>query len=261
MVFSLLLFFILGLSFGSFLNVLVFRYHTGLSLGGRSQCFTCGKALRWYELVPVFSFCLQRGRCRRCGAKISFQYPLVEFLTGMLFVAVYVQSGNRVLLVLDLAAWSLLMAMAVYDIRHTIIPDGFVAPFIVLGLLRVFLFAYSGPSFFFDLAAGPVIALPFFIIWLASKGRLMGLGDIKLMLGLGWLLGAAEGLSAVILAFWIAAAAALGVMAFSRIMSGRHLFVRTGGLTMKSEVPFGPFLVIGAALVFFCNIHVLTLPF
>ncbi len=82
-----IIFFILGLIIGSFLNVVIYRFNTGKSITkGRSICMSCNKNLRWYELIPIFSFLIQSGKCRRCASKISSQYPIVEFITGLTFV-------------------------------------------------------------------------------------------------------------------------------------------------------------------------------
>src|SRR3989344_4234135 len=90
-------FFVFGAIIGSFLNVIILRYNTGLSqknsigFSGRSHCFSCGKNIKWYDLVPVLSFLFLKGRCRHCKSKISIQYPLVEFITGILFLATFLK--------------------------------------------------------------------------------------------------------------------------------------------------------------------------
>src|SRR3989344_4754529 len=88
---TLAIVFVFGATIGSFLNVVIYRYNSGVSpLRGRSQCFACGKTLAWYELVPIVSFFIQRGRCRGCGVKLSWQYPAVEALTGVIALAIAV---------------------------------------------------------------------------------------------------------------------------------------------------------------------------
>ena len=121
------LIFIFGTIIGSFLNVVILRYNTGNSvLKGRSRCFACGKTLKWYELVPVFSFLAQKGRCRKCKAKISRQYILVEIITGGLFALIfYIQHSIFNILYLWAMA-GLLIIISVYDLRHLIIPNLFV---------------------------------------------------------------------------------------------------------------------------------------
>src|SRR5574343_2050011 len=88
--FSLILSFVFGAIVGSFLNVVSLRFNTGVGLGGRSKCMSCGTGLTWKELVPIFSFLFQRGACKKCKSKISWQYPLVEFVAGVIFVLIFI---------------------------------------------------------------------------------------------------------------------------------------------------------------------------
>jgi prepilin signal peptidase PulO-like enzyme (type II secretory pathway) len=131
--------FLLGLIVGSFANVLILRYGTGRGMGGRSSCPSCGRALRWFELIPVASFLFQRERCRACGGRISPQYVIVELVFGFLFALsalytmgfVHFGAGYEFLL----AGWAssfLLVSIAVYDLKHFIIPDGMAYAFMVV---------------------------------------------------------------------------------------------------------------------------------
>jgi leader peptidase (prepilin peptidase)/N-methyltransferase len=246
---SVVFIFILGLIIGSFLNVVIYRYNTGKSLGGRSQCLACGKVLHWYELVPVFSYLLQRGRCRGCGSKFSWQYPAVELATAILFASSWLLPLSFVSHLIYLAAIALLVVIAAYDFRHLIIPDGPVYAFALLGLLEAALTNALWPR----LLAGLGLTAFFWILWGVSRGRWLGFADGKLALGLGFFLGATDGISAVVLAFWIGAAVGLALIAYSRLSA------RFGRVTMKSELPFAPFLILGFLLVLLLNIHVLPL--
>lgn len=252
--FSPIYFFGIGLAFGSFINVLVLRYGTGMRLKGRSQCLSCGHTLSWYELVPLLSFIIQWGRCRRCKTRLSIQYPLIELLTGIVFAVVIARSLPFAVTVLDLVIWFYLIAIVAYDTRHKIIPNGFAYPFIALSFLR--LFVEGGEVTLLNFLAGIILFIPFFCFWFFSKGRWMGLGDGKLALGIGWFLGLGAGINAIILAFWIGAAVALMLILLSRF----HLFSGGKSLTMKSEVPFGPFLILGTLLVYFFNITIFVFP-
>lgn len=263
--------FIFGTIVGSFLNVLILRYNTGVSfMKGRSFCFSCGKKLGPLELVPLFSFIWQGGKCKGCQSKISWQYPAIEALTGILFVSVFVKYYGLTGLYYDtwyvlisLLVMTVLILITVYDIKHKIIPDGLVIAFSVLALLKIvadFFLLEATPAevkahFIYFLLAGPVLALPLFIIWLVSKGNWMGLGDPKLVLGIGWFLGPVMGLSAIILAFWTGALYGLALIILSKF-SWHGLKINH-----KSEVPFAPFLVLGFLLVFFFNIDILGLGF
>lgn len=258
---TLAIIFVFGTIIGSFLNVVIYRYNSGTSpLTGRSQCFSCGKTLEWYELFPVFSFLAQRGRCRKCKTKLSWQYPIVETLSGAIFVAVFLLGKPPLESTYLLVIFSTLLVIAVYDLRHQIIPDGLVAFFALLSLVW---FVWSTPAsferllhfpYYWTLLAGPMLFFPFWALWFVSRGRWLGLGDGKLALGIGWFLGATLGGSAIMLAFWIGAAYALVVMGaqrfFAKIFPGK--FRR---LSMQSEIPFGPFLILAVFIVYFTGVN------
>ncbi|HAT68675.1 MAG: hypothetical protein A2481_01365 [Candidatus Yonathbacteria bacterium RIFOXYC2_FULL_47_9] len=252
---ALMIVFVFGAIIGSFLNVVVYRYNSGTSpLTGRSQCFACGKILEWYELFPLLSFLFQKGRCRKCQVKLSWQYPLVEATSGVMFVAVFLLGKPILESIYLLAVFSTLLVIAVYDLRHQIIPDGLAALF--AGLALVWFVSTVGVRavhfpYLWTLIAGPMLFLPFWVLWFVSKGRWLGLGDGKLALGMGWFLGATLGASAVMLAFWIGAAWALVLMAFQRLASN----FRGAKLSLKSEIPFGPFLILGVVIVYFTKVN------
>lgn len=258
--------FIIGLLVGSFLNVVILRWGTGVSaFSGRSRCVHSGNVLPWYDLVPVVSFVLLRGRSRFSGKALSIQYPLVELLTGVLFTGVYLlfMSWNPLFFVdvvllfqfaLALAIMSTLVVIAMYDLRTQIIPDMLSLLFAVLSFIYSFLvFGVSG-EFAWVLLAGPVLAFPFAFLWFVSQGAWMGFGDAKLAWGIGWFLGLMPGLSAILLAFWIGA-----VVAICLLVIGKVSKVFFKGMGLKSEIPFAPFLIIGTLLVFFFNIQALSL--
>ncbi len=250
--------FIFGTIIGSFLNVVVYRYNSGTSpLTGRSLCFACGKTLQWYELFPVMSFLVQKGRCRGCHTRLSWQYPTVEVISGIMFVAVYLLGKPLIESAYVLVVFSILLVIGVYDLRHQIIPDGLVATFAVLSL-GWFLWTVPGGiaravhfPYYWWLIAGPMLFLPFWALWFVSKGRWLGLGDGKLALGIGWFLGATLGGSAIMLAFWVGAVWALVLMALQRVTASFH----GKKLSMQSEIPFGPFLILGTVVVYFTKVN------
>lgn len=255
-------YFIFGTIIGSFLNVVSLRYNTGKSLLGRSVCFSCAKELKWFELFPILSFIFQLGKCTKCKSKISIQYPIVEFLTGVIFLGIFLKfsallfTAPYYLLLLSLyfmVMFSILVVIFIYDIKHKIIPDDLVYTFAILSLVGMFfdfsVFQLSIPSLM-QFLAGPILFIPFFILWFISSGRWMGLGDGKLALGIGWFLGLSLGASAVMLSFWIGALVSVALMLFF------SLNLRDKRITMKSEIPFGPFLILGLVLVFFFEINI-----
>lgn len=222
--------FILGTIIGSFLNVVALRWDTGRTLAGRSACPKCNKKLSWYELVPIISFLIQCGKCRNCGSTISIQYPLIEFLTGLIFVTVPYWM---------LPVFSIYIVILIYDFRYKIIPDPLVFTSIFVSLITPLFFTRFS---LLDWFAGPIIFAFFASIWLLSRGRAMGFGDAKLGLSIGLLLGAAQGFSSIVLAFWIGA-----VVSVSYLLLHKSGFIKgVKGLTMKSEVPFAPFIILGA---------------
>src|SRR3989344_2764332 len=165
----------LGLAVGSFLNVVVLWYHTGRTVLGRSSCAACAHKLSWFDLVPLASFVLLRGKCRYCRARISFQYPLVELLTAFLFflaarqfLAGTLTYASLLHFVTLLLALPFLVAIVVYDIRHKIIPDALAYGFAFVGIMFCTAdVAQSGftTAVLLDLAAGPLLFLPFFLLW------------------------------------------------------------------------------------------------
>ncbi len=244
----LLFSFILGTIIGSFLNVVAYRYNTGMTLGGRSKCFSCNKTLTWIELFPIFSFIAQRGACKTCKSRISWQYPLVELISGILFILVFyyfppVSLEASVDTLYYLIITSLLIVITVYDIKHKIIPDLLVYTFASLALIHIYYIGIT-PS---HLLAGPILALPFALIWLLSKGKWMGLGDAKLILGIGWVLGLFPGLSAITLAFWIGA-----------VVSVIWMLIVLKKFRSNYEIPFGPYLIIGMYIVLFFHIEIFS---
>ncbi len=245
--FTLFIFvFVFGTVVGSFLNVVIFRYNTNFSLGGRSVCLYCGKTLKWYELVPLLSFLAQKGRCATCKSRLSLQYPLVEFATGALFLLSFIYAENYMasaffyFLPYLFAIMSILLVIVVYDLRHKIIPDKLVFSFILLSLIRPALFLLPGENLPSALLSGPLFSAPFALLFFISRGKWIGLGDAKLVLGIGWFLGIVKAGLAVLFSFWIGAL-------FSIIL----LFLRGRQFTMKSEIPFAPFLLLGFAIALF----------
>lgn len=261
--------FILGVIIGSFLNVVIYRYNTGRTVRGRSMCFSCGKKLSWHELLPLVSFMLQGGRCKGCRSKISWQYPLVELLTGTLFVLVVSRFNPDVPAILYyLTIVSLCMVITVYDLRHKIIPDGFVYGLAAIALFKPFFITYL-PTSVLELSADPaqlkmilawqgllagaVFFLFFAGLWYFSKGTWMGFGDAKLAFAIGAILGFSAGLSALMIAFWVGAVVGLLLIAISKL----KLFPGGAFFSMRSEVPFAPFMILGLLLVLLFDLHVI----
>lgn len=245
--------FLLGCILGSFLNAVLFRFNTGKSaLKGRSRCMRCGHTLHAVDLVPVVSYLLLRGRCRYCGSRVSWQYPLVELVGGLLSVSLFVLFYSQpVWYLFWLVVWLVVLFIVVYDIRHMIIPWSASLPLVGLAIGFVVVQSISTlPTInWMVLAAGPLLAFPLFFISLISRGRWMGWADSLFELSLGWLLGLTQGFTALMLSIWLGAAVGIAVL------------LLTKRVTMKSEIPFAPFLALGAAISFFLHVDFFsTLP-
>lgn len=255
---------VFGLIVGSFLNVLILRWGER-RLTGRSTCPSCEQQIAWYDLIPVFSWFILRGRCRACGSRISIQYVLVEAGTATFFVVIGLSPLSLLVRIIALPIAALLIAIAVYDLRTTYIPDEWVYAFIGLAFVSQLLARPEDFDVVSLLLAGPAAAALLFALWLISKGRWMGFGDVKLALGLGYLLGPLFGFITVMLAFIIGAVVSLLILLPMPLIArqlgywGIKRLAPSRSYTMKSEVPFGPFLVAATFIIWLSNMHGLPL--
>jgi len=248
---ELIFIFIFGLIIGSFLNCVIWRVYKEESfLFGKSYCPHCRHDLNVLDLIPLLSYLFLKGKCRYCGKRISIQYPLVELAAALLFVFVYFQFGpvtglfsfNFFQVIFWWMMASFLIAIFVFDSRYYIIPDEIIYPAIVVSMLWVL---YSFSFGVFD--KGEVIhillsslgaSLFFFLIWFFSKGIAMGFGDVKLAVLMGLLLGWPNIIVGLFLGFL-----------FGAIIGTVMVLLKKKGL--KSEIPFGPFLLIGTFIALF----------
>lgn len=250
-----LFFLILGLFIGSFLNVLADRLPNGKNpLVGRSECDHCKKTLKWLDLIPVFSFLSTKGKCRYCHHKLSFYYPIVELLTGILFMLTYLFFSSNILnLIFSLFIVSVMIVVFFSDLKYGIIPDVVIFPAMLVSL--IFLFFYKKPligeyllipfsthgyppSFPFYLISGAMCLLLFLFLFIATKGRAMGFGDVKFAFLLGLVLGPLPTIIMLYVAFLTGAGVGLILI----------LWKKKG---MKHAIPFGPFLVGGFLISYF----------
>jgi prepilin signal peptidase PulO-like enzyme (type II secretory pathway) len=255
---------VFGVIIGSFLNVYIYRFHTGKSLMGSSHCLSCGTNLKAYELIPLFSYLALRGRCRTCSSHIPSRYFLVELLTGLLFVGTVLVAVDVMSLIHMLVIMALLVVVAVYDIYHMVIPDELVGSLLVVVLsLQYYTHILGLPLqvFWFNVASALSASLFFMLLWRVSRGTWIGFGDVKLVIPLALAVGYAQVFSMVVLSFWIGAIVGVGIMLWQKLQRHRQLHLRflTTPLTMKSAVPFAPFLILGYLAVYFFQIDVIAL--
>ncbi|MEK7597733.1 MAG: prepilin peptidase [Patescibacteria group bacterium] len=235
--------FVFGASIGSFLNVLIDRLPHDESINGRSHCDFCGKKIAWHDLLPVLSFFILGGRTRCCRKKLSWQYPLVEVITGLIFVVIikdgpYIDSLTRSVLILSIL--SCLIVIFVSDLKYHLISD-----YILLALFIFSVFYHLSDFVWVGIkptptliVSGLVVAFPIWLIYFISKERAMGLGDVYLAAIMGFLLGWQAGFLALYIAFITGAIFGIGLI----LLKKRKL---------KSKIAFGPFLVIGTVSMLF----------
>ncbi len=230
--------FILGLLWGSFANVVIYRLPEKLSVvAPRSRCPKCLTPIAWYDNVPVLSWLFLGGRCRKCRASISIRYPLVELLTGIVFAAIFWKYGYQwVTLEYLIFCWSLIV-VSMIDLDHMILPDVFTLSGIVIGLVGA---ALNPERSLYSALAGMLIGGGFlwliaYIYLLLRKEEGMGGGDIKLLAWMGAILGWTS------IPFIVLASSILGSLV------GLVLAVRSKA-GLKSVIPFGPYLALAALL-------------
>ena len=241
----------LGLIVGSYLNVVIYRLPLGIStVLPRSRCPACGAAIRAWDNVPVVSFLLLRGRCRACGARISPRYPLIEGATALLFLGSFLRFGISWGAVAGALFCALMVALAMIDLGHMMLPDVLTWPGIAAGILLQPLVAWAWPG------AGPWRALAGGVLGAAAGGGIllavwggwyllrheegMGLGDVKMLAAIGAFLG------------WRGVLVSLFFGALSGAIVGLGVMAWRGG-DLKSKLPFGTFLALGGLVALFAG--------
>lgn len=252
----------LGAIIGSFLNALSFRYHTGTGMGGHSKCMRCGVELSARDLVPLFSYLFLRGRCRRCGSGISLQYPLVEAAAALLGAGTYFLHPLPLSFAFYTLVWAVLLFIVVYDLRHSVLPSAALALLCILGILSLYFpcdvfCTFASPNLF-ALLTGPLLGVPLLLLSFFSKGAWMGWGDGILAVAFGWLLGLPAGVLALLIAFWSGSLVGVALMAWSKIAETKEAG-HTPGYTIRSAIPFAPFMALGAIAVHAFHLDIFSL--
>lgn len=238
------LFFLLGIIFGSFFNVVGLRIPKKITFtNDRSYCPKCNKQLYWYELIPIVSFLIQRGKCRQCHNNISILYPLIEFSTGIMFVYSYLKIGFELELITALLLVSMLIIIFVSDLTYMLIPNKILLFFLPLFILMRFISPIE--PWYNPLIGAATGFLLIAIIIVVSNGG-MGAGDMKLFGVLGIVLG----LGKVLLTFFLAAL--LGALLGGIMMAMKKV-------KKQQPIPFGPYIVIGALVSYFYGEQIITI--
>lgn len=220
-----------GILIGSFLNVLIYRIPKKENIAiVRSHCMKCGYQLRWYDLVPLFSWLFLGGRCRKCREKISIQYPLIEAANGILYMIVFYYYGLSIESLLYCLLFSALLALSVIDFRTYEIPVGFNYFILILGLIRLVTDLQNWATYCIGFLA---VSGFLYLVILLSNGRYMGGGDLKMMAACGLLLG----WKMIILAFVLAC-----------ILGSVIHLIRMKVSKVGHELAMGPYLSMGIAI-------------
>ncbi len=247
MIMQLIFLLIMGLILGSFANVCIYRMPRDMSIvKPASHCTNCNNFIKWYDNIPILSYIILRGKCRNCGSKISFIYPAIEFICGLLFVSMYfVVDFSYALFPFCLLMFSLLVITAI-DLEFQIIPDEFSFMLMIVGIATSFFNPVLGDGL------GQRV-LNSFIGWLAGGGSLlvvavvgkwifkkdaMGGGDIKLMAGVGAFIGWEKVLFAIFIASVLGSVVGILLLLFKKIIK-------------RQEIAFGPYLALGSYAVLF----------
>lgn len=238
--------FVTGTILGSFFNVVIYRVPMEKSIVfPRSSCGSCGTTLKAKDLIPVLSFIFLRGKCRYCKAEISFRYPLVELLTGILYVILYLKFGLSTEFLFTVYLMSVLIIVFFIDLDHMIIPNGLVIAGLIGGIILSILRFWhddrliDGASWYSPILG--MLVTSGFLLLIALVGMAvygtdaLGMGDIKIFLPIGLILGLKLAILSLVFSVFIGG------------LTGLFLII-TGLKNRKSHIPFGPFIVAGTFL-------------
>ncbi len=243
--------FIIGIIFGSFFNVCIFRIPNKESISNPpSHCYKCNNRLTYLDLIPILSWILLKGRCRYCGQNISPRYPLIELLTGILFIIIYNVYGLNFITINYLVLISLLIIITFIDIDYYIIPDSI----IIFGSIFAVLFNLTnkGISIRDSIISGLVCSggmlILIILIELVVKKEVMGGGDIKLFFMIGLFLGLKLGFLTILLSVYVGSFYGIGTIIYSKIKKQEY----------NSMIPYAPFISIGAIISVLCGTNIIN---
>lgn len=218
-----------GLIIGSFLNVCIYRIPRKEEIVYTpSHCFSCGRKINWYDLFPVISYIILKGRCRHCNQKVSIQYPIIELSNGAAYMGILTVNGYNIETALLCILFSMLLVIAMIDYKYQIIPNGLVIAILVVAGIHL---AYNYTNWLEYLIGFFAVSLLLLVVGILTNGK-MGGGDIKLMAAVGLFLG------------WKLIILALFIGSIIGSIIGISLMVLKV-IKRKQPIPFGPFLSLG----------------
>ena len=254
--------FIYGASLGSFANLIADRLRVRSIFKGRSMCLHCGKKLTWRELFPIISYISQKGKCAGCKSNISQMYFWSEIFVGILiaflpvvivqYIDVFASPASLyyaifLFFILSISI-ALCAAIVIYDLRHMIVPFETAMILLGIGMLATVVRQYFYGFNIYDFFAGAIVATPFTLMYAFSKGKWVGMGDVMMYGALGFILGLPIGVTTFFYSVWLGAFVSLVL-----------LVVHKRDYNLKSEIPFTPFIIIGALLAFYTHSDILSL--
>lgn len=248
--------FIIGMVIGSFSNVCIYRIPRNESVVfPASHCPICSQTIKWYDNIPVISFLMLRGKCRNCKAKISVQYPMVEFLTGVVYLMIFLFYGLQFKSLVYMLFCSVLIIITFIDLKEEIIPDTLSLPFMAIGFLLSFFLKDLTPvnSLLGILVGGGSLLLIAAAGSYLFKREAMGGGDIKLAAMVGSFLGWQLTLLSLFLGFFFGAVAGVLILRKKRINADNteNDEAENHQNHQVETVPFGPFIALGSLLALF----------
>lgn len=244
----ILLLFLLGLTVGSFLNVVIYRLPKRRTfIKGRSKCANCDKEISWYDLVPILSFFLLAGKCRHCGERISWRYPIVELYSGFVFLLSFwflrLTIPEIVFAIFLLESF---LVLALIDLENMILPDSIISTILIVALAFGFFEKYILKNAqvriisFQNLLTALIWLGIFFCLWLFSKGKWMGLGDAKFVFLIGLVFGPWDSIMVMYVAILAGAILGLALLVLKRA-------------TLQSKLPLGTFISFAASFYIFAG--------
>lgn len=246
--------FLYGAAIGSFVQVVVTRLNVAPIMKSRSKCLSCGEALRVSDLIPVLSYLLLKGKCAHCKVPYGVSALLIEICFGAVFALLYhfILIGSAP----TVALWWLIYytlifvslgVIALYDYKHSYVPIVFLGFFSFLSIVMLGIrYAHDGGN---AALLGPlVVAAPFLLIWLLTKGRALGFGDVLLYLAVGAFFGVEQGLAVLLISVWLGAA--VGIIVYIQ-RKKKH--------NTNTAIPFVPFIVVAFLIVLFTDVGIFSI--
>ncbi len=246
--------FLYGAAIGSFVQVVVTRLNVAPIIKSRSKCLSCGEALRVSDLIPIFSYLFLKGKCKYCKVPYGVETLITEIGFGVVFMLLYyfILAGSAPVVALWWLFYYTLIfislgVIALYDYKHSYVPVVF------LGLFSFLSFVMLGMRYVHDggiaVLLGPlVVAFPFLVIWLFTRGRALGFGDVLLYLAVGAFFGIEQGLAVLLISVWLGAV--VGIIVYLERRKKRNT---------NTAIPFVPFIVAAFLIVLFTDIGIFSI--